>query len=87
LRLNAPTAAKLQWYLSNPQRANQLTVKRALQNTDFHSQTVSAKQTTSTQNKFGHGEEKTRKETKRLTSLLYSNGLTAHTTKKLFRQK
>jgi hypothetical protein len=40
----------------------------------------------STRNKLGHGEEKPRKETKRLISLLYSNGLTANKTKKLFRK-
>jgi len=39
----------------------------------------------STRNKHGHGEEKPRKETRRLTSLLCSNGLTVHTTK-LFRK-
>ena len=85
-RLNAPTAAKLQWFPSNPQRANPLTVKRAFQNTYLHRQKVAAKQTFSTPNKRGHGEEKPRKETKQLTSRLYSNGLIAHKTKKLFRK-
>ncbi len=86
-RLNVPTVARLHASPSNPQGANQLTVKRAFQNTVFHSQRGSAKQTVSTRNKLGHGEEKTRKETKQLISLVYSNGLTARTTRKLFRKK
>jgi hypothetical protein len=86
-RLNVPTAAKLQWSLSSPQRANQLTVKPAFQNADLRSQKVSARQTVSIRNKCGHGEERIGKETMRLASLLCSNGLTVHTTRKLFRKK
>ena len=69
-----------------PQRANQLTVKRAFQNACLNGQKVSARQTILIRNKRGHGEEKTCKETKMLASLLCSNGLTEHTTK-LFRKK
>jgi hypothetical protein len=47
---------------------------------------VSAKQTISTRNKLGQDEEKARKKTRWLTSLVYSNGRIAHMTKKLFRQ-
>jgi hypothetical protein len=86
-RLNVPTAAKLQWSLSNPQRANQLTVKPAFQNADLRSQKVSARQTVSIRNKCGHGEERIGKETMRLAIILCSNGLTVYTTRKLFRKK
>jgi len=86
-RLNVPIVAKLQWSLSNPQRENQLTVNLAFQNTGLINQKGSAKQTVLTRNKRGHGEEIMGKESRRLAILLYSNGLIAHPTRKLFRKK
>ena len=58
MRLSVPNAAKLTWFLSNLQRANQLTVNHAFQNIGLGSQILSAVAMVLIPNKHGQDEDK-----------------------------